>query len=124
MTASMMPVSARAQPEHDGDDESQRQHVAQDGDQTRGEQFVEHVDVGGDARHQPADRIAVEECDVQPLQVRHQLAAQVEHGALAGVLHDVRLAERREKTADEHTQVEQRDLREAGPAVGATDTGQ
>ena len=35
--------------------------VADDGDHARGEELVEHVDVAGDAGHQAADRVAVEE---------------------------------------------------------------
>jgi len=66
------------------------------------EQFVQDVNIGRHPCDQPPDRIAVEECDIQPLQMGHQLAAQVEHGALAGVLHDVGLAERRKKAADQH----------------------
>ena len=34
-----------------------------------------HVDVGGHARHQPADRVAVEEPQVEPLQVPVDLPA-------------------------------------------------
>ena len=47
-----------------------------------GEELVERVDVGRDPRHQPADRIAVVERHVEPLQMRVNLHAQVEHDAL------------------------------------------
>ena len=47
--------------EHDGDDAEQRGDIHQDGQRTGGEHLVDDVDVGGHARHQAADRIAVEE---------------------------------------------------------------
>ncbi len=108
----------RAQPEHDGDDEAQHQHVAQDGDQAGGEQVVEHVDIGGDAGDQAAHRVVVVEGQVETLQVLHELLAQVEHGELAGVLHQVRLREFGDEDAGQHGEVEQRDARQAVPGVG------
>ncbi len=61
---------------------SEREHVAEHRDHAGGEQLVEHVDVGRDARHQPADRIAVVEPQVEPLQVPVHLHPQVEHDPL------------------------------------------
>ena len=81
----------RAEIEHDGQDEDQRQKIAQNGYESRGEEVIEHVHVGGDARHQPAYGIAVVEREVQVLQMFHKLLAQVEHGKLPGVLHGVHL---------------------------------
>ena len=40
-----------------------------------------------DARHQPADRVAIVEAQVEPLQVRVDLHPQVEHDPLPGQLH-------------------------------------
>ena len=52
--------------------------------------------------------IAIVEGEIQALQVRHQLAAQIEHGLLSDPLHEVLLAEvaehrRRRSTADRGT---------------------
>ena len=71
---------------------SQHEDVAEDRDDTRGEQVVQHVDVGRDPRHQAADRIAVVEADVEPLQVLVDLHPHVEHDALAGQLQQSRSA--------------------------------
>ncbi len=75
------------------DDAEQHEHVLEDRDHARGEHFVQRVDVGGDARDQPADRILVEEADVHVLQVAEDLAAQIEHHLLSGPLHEVGLHE-------------------------------
>ena len=93
MTASRMHGQQRAELEHREDDEAQHQQIAENGDQAGGEQVVQHVHVGGDARDQAAHGIAVVESDVELLQVRHQLPAQVEHGLLADALHQVHLPE-------------------------------
>ena len=70
-----------------------------------GEQIVQHVHVGRHAGHQASDGVAVVELDVEPLQVPVDLHAQVEHDALAGQLHGVRLhvlaRERTEEDAEE-----------------------
>ncbi len=102
-----------AEAEHDEDDEGERQHVADDGDQAGSEQVVEHVDIGGDAGDETAHRVAVVECEIEGLQVFHQLLAQIEHGKLAGVLHDIGLREFGDEVAGQHAKVEQRDARQA-----------
>ena len=107
-----------AQPVHDGDDETEHQKVAQDGDEAGGEQIVEHVDVGGDAGDQAAHGVAVVEGQVETLQVFHELLAQVEHGELAGPLHQDGLGEFGDEGAGQHDEIEQRDAGEAGPRVG------
>ena len=48
-----------------------------------GEHLVEHVDVGGEPRHQAADRVAVEEAHRQALQVREQLRRAGRRGCAA-----------------------------------------
>ena len=75
--------SIAEQHDHDADE---REDVAEDRDDAGGEQVVQHVDVGRDPRHQPADRIAVVELQVEALQVPVDLHAQVEHDALPGHL--------------------------------------
>ena len=88
----------RAEAEHDAEDEDQHQHVAQNGHQPGGKEIVQHVHVAGHAGHQAAHRIAVVEGQVEILQVLHELAAQIEHGELAGVLHQVHLRELTDET--------------------------
>ena len=61
------------QGQHHAHDPEQREQVAEHGDHPGGEQLVDRVHVGGDARHQPAHRVAVEVADVQPLQVAEDL---------------------------------------------------
>ncbi len=94
---------ARAQFEHRHDDEAQHQQVAQDHEQAGGEQLVQRVHVGGDARDQAAHGIVIVEGEVQSLQVRHHFAPQVEHGFLSHPLHDELLAEIA-KHAEDHDQ--------------------
>ena len=60
--------------QHDHDAE-QREDVAEDRHHARREHVVEHVDVGRHARHQPADRIAVVELQVDALQVARKSAS-------------------------------------------------
>ena len=100
--------------QHHAHDPEQREQVAEDGDHPGGEQLVDGVHVGGHARHQASHRVVVEEADVQPLQVRVDLAAQVHHHALPGHLQDVDLAEAHHEGGDEGGQVEK------GHAVQAT----
>ena len=115
ITASIrMPVEGRAELEHREDHEAEREQVAQNRHQAGGEQLVEDIDVGGDARHQAAHGIAVVEGDVEILQVGHQLAAQVEHGLLADVLHDVHLGEFEQEDTEQGREIEHRHLGESG----------
>ncbi len=107
-----------AQPQHDEDNECERQHVAHNRDQARCEEVVEHVHIGGYARHQPAHRVAIVKREVEPLQVLHQLLAQVEHGKLTGVLHDVGLGELRDEVACQHRQEDQGQCAPS-PAIGS-----
>ena len=78
-------------PQHHGHDADEREDVAEDRDDARGEEIVQDVDVRGHARHQPADRIAVVVAEVEPLQVAVDRHPQVEHDPLAGQLHRPRL---------------------------------
>ena len=87
--------------EHRRHDADEHEHVAEDRDDARREQIVERVDVGRDARHQPADRIAIVEAEVEPLQVAVHLHAQRVHDALADRLQDVRLAVLEGEAGDE-----------------------
>ena len=77
--------------QHHDDDEQQREEIAENGHHPGREHFVQHIHVGGDARDQPAHRIAVVELERQAVQVPEQLQAQIEHGALPDHLHGVSL---------------------------------
>ena len=61
--------------EHHRHDRDQRERVAEDGHDPRGEQLVERLHVRGDPGHQPADRVSVEVADAEALQVREDLAS-------------------------------------------------
>ena len=111
------PGHARAQPEHRDNHETQHQNVADNGDQAGGEQIVQHVHIRRDARDQPAHRILIEIGDVQRLQMRHQLPPQIEHGPLAGPLHQVRLAEVEEKPENDSPDKAGAQLRQARPSI-------
>ena len=95
-------------PEQHADDAGEHEDVAEDGHEAGGEHLVERVDVGGHARHQPADRIAVEELHVQPLQVSEDLLAEVVHDVLAHQIHQDHLRVEHGEAADERDEVERR----------------
>ena len=108
----------RAHAVHDGDDEAEHRQVAKDGHQAGGEEVVEHVDVGGHARYQAADGIAIVEGEVEALQVLHELLAEVEHGELPGPLHEHGLGELGDEGGEQHAGIEECDARQAAPGVG------
>ena len=62
-------------------------------DHSRAKQLIQNVDIRRYARNQPADRISIEILNIELLQVRHDLAAEVKHRVLAGPLHQIGLAE-------------------------------
>ncbi len=103
--------------EHRQDDEAEHQQVAQNHEQPGGEQLIEGVDVGSEPRDQTAHRVAIVEGDIQPLQMPHQLAAQIEHGLLSDPLHQVLLAEVAEHGADQRREVKEGDLDQPFPGV-------
>src|SRR3984885_15892143 len=72
-----------AHPQHDDDDEDEDEDVFKDREHTRGEHFVEGVDVGGDARDEPADRVVIEEGWRHPLKGPEDWAGRGEHDLLA-----------------------------------------
>ena len=104
--------------EHHDHDPGQREDVAEDGDDAGREQLVEHVDVAGHARHQPADGVAIVEPQVQPLQVRVQLHPQVVHDALAGQLHHPGLHVLEREGAGQDRQVDPRDVHQSAQVAG------
>ena len=80
----------------------------------RREHFVQRIHVAGDACYQAANRILIEERDVQPLQVTEDLAAQVEHHLLPSPLHDVCLCELKQKTEQQDADIHCGNLRNTG----------
>ena len=114
----------RTEAEHDAQDENQHQHIAQNRHQSRSEKIVQHIHVGSHASHQAAHRIAIVERQVEILQVLHELAAQIEHGELAGILHQVRLHELADEAACQHRQVQQSDARQPARCIGGQIAGQ
>ena len=113
-----LPVHAQ----HDGQDAEEHEEVFEDGDYAGSEHFVQRVNVGGDARNQAADRVLVEESNVQALQVAEDLAAQVEHHFLSGPLHVIGLQELEQEAEDQQSDVNGRDLRNAGDGARAEPT--
>ncbi len=110
---------APAHVEHDGDDAGQHEDVFEDGDHAGGEHFVQGVHVAGDARDQAAHGIAVEERDVQPLQMTEDLRPQIEHHLLPGPLHDVGLGELEQEADQQQSDVDGRNLRDAHQRLAA-----
>src|SRR5665213_262571 len=108
-----------AHPQHDADDPGQRKHILEDGEHAGGEHVVQRVDVGCHARHQPADRVAVEERNVHRLDVAEDLRTEVEHDLLAGPLHDVGLQELEEEGERERAEVQQANFGDARGRVRA-----
>ena len=69
--------------EHGPHDEEQREEVAKYRDHPRTEELVQRLHVGGDAGHEAADRVAVVEGQVEALEFRKDLGAQVVHDPLS-----------------------------------------
>ncbi len=67
------------QDEQDSDD---REHIAEQSDGSGGKEVVQGVHVVGDARHQPANGVVIEEGERQRLEVAEHARAQVEHHSL------------------------------------------
>src|SRR5439155_25367772 len=98
-------------------DQAETEGIAQNIDESRGKEIIECVYIGGDASKQPSHRIAIVERQIEPLQMFHDLAAQIEHGVLAGVLHKIRLRELAEECPHDHSQVKQSNEGDAVPRV-------
>jgi len=69
-------------PQQEAGNDHQREQVADDGDQARGEQLVQRVDVVRHAGDEDANRRVVEVGKGHPLQVREDRIPQVEHHPL------------------------------------------
>ncbi len=80
-------VDLKEQAGHDREEKE----VVDHGNDAGGEEIVEGIDVRGNARDQPAHRIAVEVAHRQTLHVAEYFAAHVVHGLLADALHDANL---------------------------------
>src|SRR6185437_16872949 len=98
-------------------DAGEHEYILKNRDHAGGEHFVQRIHVGGDARHQPAYRIFIEEPDVHLLQVSEDLAAQIEHDHLSSPLHQVRLHKFQNKIEEQGSEIDQRNLPHADPGV-------
>jgi len=103
------PIDVKKHADHDG----QKKEVVDHGHDAGREQIVQSIDVGCNARNQPADRVAVEIAHGQFLQVTEDFAAHVVHGLLPHALHDANLHILRQKIEDQHQQVDYADQHEA-----------
>jgi hypothetical protein len=92
--------------DHDAD---QREQVAEQRANTGRHQLVQHVDVTGEARHDAADRMAVEVRHRQRLQLAEQRGAQIQHDALTDALHDLVLQIAQPESDRQQRQVLHRD---------------
>ncbi len=110
--------------QHDAENAGQHEQILEDRDHSRGEHFVQRIDVGGDPRDQPADRVFVVEPDVHALQVAENLAAQIKHDLLPCPLHEVGLQELEQKREHQQAEVDRRNLRDAGERARAEPTPQ
>ena len=101
-----------AEAKHRKHDEAEGEDIADDGHDARSEHVVQCIHVGGDAGDQTSHRVAVVVREIERLQMRHQIAAQIEHGPLAGLLHEPGLAEVGEERAYEREEEQSCDLAE------------
>ena len=103
----------RVHAQHHDHDAEQREHIAEDGDDSGGEQVVQDIHVARDARHQAANGITVVEPQIQPLQMGVNLHPQVVHDALPGQLHHPRLDVLERERGEQHGQKLPGDHRQA-----------
>ena len=96
----------------------QQEGVIDHGGDAGGEEIVEGVHVGGDARDQAADRAAVVETHRQALQVLEDFLAQVVHGFLADLLHDADLQILQGEAQEQRGEKEQGNAAEAAHGRG------
>jgi hypothetical protein len=99
------PSHTRAQFQHGPDDEGQHQKIAEDHQQPGRKQFVQGVNIAGDASNHAAHRVVVVISEIQALHVPHQLPPQIEHRLLADPLHQVLFAEIAQHSADDRQQI-------------------
>ena len=111
---------APVDPEHDGDDARERDHVGDHGEEPAREGFAHRLGVVEDPCHEPADRIAIEEGGLEPEEPAEALRAKVVNHELAGELHQVGLEPAERVEERQHARVEARDPGEAEP-VGPED---
>ena len=97
----------RVHPKHHDHDAHEREEVPEDGDHAGGEQVVQHVHVRGHAGNHPPHGVAIEEAQLQALQVRKDLFAQIVHHALADHLHGEVLSEFQQERQQRRRQIEQ-----------------
>ena len=99
-------------PHQHGHDAGKRDQIAAHRYDAGREQLVQCVDIRRDSRHQTAHGIAIEEPDVQPLQMLINLHPQVEHDLLPRHLHRPGLQILERKRRQQYGEIHRRDLRE------------
>ena len=93
-------------------DSNQDKDIFKDRDHAGRKHFVERVHIGGDACHQPADRVLVVISDVHALQVAEDFRTQIEHRLLPGPLHVIGLEKFQQEADGERANVQSCDLRD------------
>ena len=97
----------RVHPEQDRGRARQHRDVADRGDEAGGEELLERLDVGGQARHEAPGRRAIEEDDGEPLHPREHVPAQREDHPLAEDRHGVHLQIEEPHRADEGPEIQE-----------------
>jgi len=106
-------VHPKKEPSHDGEQEKIVDHR----DDAGGKEIVQGVHIGGYARDEAADRIAVVIAHWQALQVTEDFGAHVVHGLLADTLHDADLDVLRDEIENQDEQVDNAQDRDALPGA-------
>jgi hypothetical protein len=96
-------------------EDGEKEEIVDHGHDAGGEEIVEGIDVGGDARNQAADRIAIEVGHRQPLDMAEDRGAHVVHRLLADALHDANLDILREEVEEQHAEENDADDGDAAP---------
>ena len=106
---------APVDPEHHDHDAGERDDVGHDGEETARERLADGLHVVEHARHEPSDRVAIEEARLQTQEVVEDRLAQIVDHALAGELHQVGFDGSQRVEDREHRDVEPADPRETDP---------
>jgi hypothetical protein len=109
---------ARVHPEQDRGRARQHRGVADRRDEAGGEELLERLDVGGQARHESPGRRAIEEDDGEPLHPREHVPAQREDHPLPEDRHGVHLQVDEPHRADEGREIQEDPLPHPGKVPG------
>ena len=104
------PVDAK----HDGQNSSQHKNVLENGNDTRGEHFVQSIHIASYPGDQPSHGVFVVKANVHALQVAENFAAQIEHHHLPGPLHEIGLQVFEQEAERNQTNINRANLRNSG----------